>query len=298
MEISDPVATFAAYKNNEIDATGGVQVAATDIAAARNDPATRDQVGETVELSESWLQFNVTKKPFDNKLLRQAIGFAIDRGTLVDKVLGGAAVPATSLIPPGMPGYIEDTDPAHGYDVNKARQLLAQAGFPNGQGLPADIPMAYNNLSVIPQIMQLIQNNLSAIGISVQLEPRDSNSYFAGLRQDAPPLFRTGWNADYPDPNDWYRVIFETGAGPNYGHWSNADFDQVVAAAARETSPAKRDDLYKKAAQIMAGDPPGAWWYYNRRFRLVKPWVKGLVTTAQDGGFAGKYFIKDITISS
>lgn len=295
-EINEPTATLAAYKNDEIDTTGGIQLGTADIAALRNDASYRGQAGDWSELGESWLQFNVAKKPFDNKLLRRAINLAINRRELVDKVMGGLAEPATTLVPPGMAGYLEPGEQGLGYDPQKARQLLAEAGFPNGQGLPQNVPMAYNNISILPAILQYVQANLAAVNISTQLEPRESSSYFSGLRQDAPALFRSGWNADYPDPDNWY-TIFVTGATPNYGHWTNDEYDRLVRQAAVEPDTGKRLDQYKRASQILTDDPPLAFWYYPRRFKLVKPRVHGLETTAQDGGYPGKYTLREVTIS-
>jgi oligopeptide transport system substrate-binding protein len=292
--IPEPTATLAAFKNNEIDTTGGVTLSAADTAAIRNDPAYKDQIVQYTELGTFYLQYDVTKKPFDDPKVRIAMSYAFDRQNLVQKVLAGVGQPATSLIPPGMPGHLEGV--GQGYDVNKAKQILAEAGYPDGKGLPQNIQASYNNLSTWPQIMQFIQANLQAIGISIQLDPRESKTYFKQMRENPSPIFRSGWSSDYPDPDDWYRVIFKSDASQNYGHWKNAKYDQLVTQAAGEPDQNKRLDLYKQAAEIMAEDPPASFWYYAQRFRLVKPYVKGIVTTGQDGGFPGKYFLKDVTI--
>jgi oligopeptide transport system substrate-binding protein len=292
--IHEATATLAAYKNNEIDATGGVNLSAADTNSIRNDPSYKDQVLNYTELGTYYLQYDVTKKPFDDPRVRVAIAYATDRQGLVDKVLAGTGAVATSLIPPGMPGHIDGI--GQGYDVNKAKQLLAEAGYPDGKGIPANIQASYNNLGTWAQIMQFVQANLQAIGITIQLDPRESKSYFKEMREKPSPMFRAGWNSDYPDPDDWYRVIFKSDSSQNYGHWKNEQYDQLVAQAASEADANKRLDLYKQAAHIMVNDPPATFWYYPRRFRLFKPNVKGIVTTGQDGGLPGKYFLKDVTI--
>ncbi len=250
------------------------------------------------ELGTYYLQYNVTKKPFDaspeGKKLRQAVGYAIDRKTLVERVLAGVGTVATSLIPPGMPGHLDNIGPT--YDVNKAKQLMSEAGFPDGKGLPQNIQASYNNLGTWPQVMQYVQANLQAIGINIQLDPRESKTYFKEMRENASPLFRAGWNSDYPDPDDWYRVIFKSDSSQNYGKWKNEQFDKLVTQAATEQDQNKRLDLYRQAAEIMADDPPATIWYHAARFRLFKPAVKGIVTTGQDGGLPGKYFLKDVSL--
>ncbi|HVA24689.1 MAG TPA: peptide ABC transporter substrate-binding protein [Chloroflexota bacterium] len=294
--IPEPTASLAAYKNNEIDTTGQVNLSSADTNALRNDPAYKNQVLQYTELATQYLAYNVTSKPFDNPKVRVAISYAMDRDTLVNKILAGVGTPATSLIPPGMPGHLDGV--GQEFDLNKAKQMLAEAGFPGGKGIPPNIQASYNNLGTWPQIMQFFQANLQAIGISIQLDPRESKTYFKEMHDNASPLFRSGWSSDYPDPDDWYRVIFKSDSSQNFGHWKNDQYDKLVVQAASETDQAKRLDLYKQAAQIMVDDPPATYWYYAGRFRLVKPYVKGIVTTGQDGGFPGKFFLKDVTLTN
>src|SRR5712692_3853197 len=198
--IHEPTATLAAYKNNEIDATGGTNLSAADTNAIRTDAAFKDQLLQYTELGTFYLQYNIASKPFDNPKVRVAISYAIDRKTLVDRVLAGVGTAATSLIPPGMPGHLEGV--GQSYDVNKAKQILAEAGFPDGKGIPANIQASYNNLGTWPQVMQFIQANLQAIGISIQLDPRESNTYFEAMREPPSPVFHVGWDSDYPDHDD------------------------------------------------------------------------------------------------
>jgi len=292
--IKEPTATLAAYKNNEIDTSGGVTLSPADTISIRSDPAYKDQIVQYTELGTFYMQYNVTKKPLDNPKVRVAMSYAFDRKNLVDKVLAGVGQPATSLIPPGMPGYL--TGVGQEFDLNKAKQMLADAGYPDGKGLPRNVQASYNNLSTWPQIMQFIQANLQAIGVSIQLDPRESKTYFKEMRDNPSPLFRGGWSSDYPDPDDWYRVIFRSDSSQNYGHWKNEKYDQLVTQAATEPDQNKRLDLYKQAAQVMVDDPPASFWYYSQRFRLMKPYVKGIVPTGQDGGFPGKFFLKDVSI--
>ncbi|MHB8619810.1 MAG: peptide ABC transporter substrate-binding protein [Chloroflexota bacterium] len=294
VDISTPTAMLAAYKNNEIDVTGGVNLATPDIAAARADPALSKQLVEYPELGAYYLQYNVRARPFNNPKVRQAIGYAIDRKTLVDKVLGGVDEPASSLVPPGMPGHINGLGPT--YDVGKASSLLAQAGYPNGRGLPP-IRLSYAAIGVWGQVMQFVQADLKAIGVEVKLNPRDPKTYFSEMRSSPSPIFQSGWNSDYPDPNDWYGVIFLSSASQNYGHWSSARYDRLVKQAAVEPNMARRLALYRRAAEIMVQDPPATMLFWPRGLRLVKPYVKGLQTTSEDAAFAGKFFLKDVTIA-
>jgi ABC-type transport system substrate-binding protein len=292
--ISDPTATLAAYKNNEIDTDGGVGPSAADIKAIQGDAQMSKEMLQWTELGTYYLEYNLQKKPFDNVKVRQAISYATDRQGLVDKVLAGQGQVATSLVPPGMPGHVDNN--TYSYDVNKAKQLLSDAGYPDGKGLPQNIQASYNNLSIWPQVMQFIQANLQAIGISVQLDPRESKTYFNEMRQDASPMFRAGWSSDYPDPDDWFRILFQSQSSQNYGHYTNPQYDQLVKQAATEPDQTKRQALYKQADDILEQDQPVTDWYWSKRIRIVKPTVHGLVTTGQDGGLPGKFFLKDVTV--
>lgn len=293
--INDSTATLAAYKNNEIDTDGRVAPSPGDIAAIQSDPQLSKEVLRYTELATFYLVYNITSKPFDSPLVRQALNYAIDRQTLVTSVLAGQGQPETSVVPPGLLGHVEAAGP--GYDLNKAKALLAQAGYPDGKGIPQDIQTSFSNTSFWPAILQFIQAQLKAVGVGIQLDPRDAKTYFSQRKASPPPLAQSGWSSDYPDPDDWYRIMFFGTSSQNFGHWHNAQYDQIVSQAATESDPAKRQAEYEQAAAIMATDPPALWWYYSQRIRLVKPWAHGTVPTPQDGGLPGKFFMKDVTLS-
>ncbi|MGH2365725.1 MAG: peptide ABC transporter substrate-binding protein [Chloroflexota bacterium] len=292
--IGETSATLAAYRANSIDTDGAVALTAADLATVRADAQLRNDLFSYTELGTYFLQYDVAQPPFDSALVRQALGYAIDRRALVRTALAGEGDPAASLVPPGMPGHLPG--PGQMYDPNKAKALLALAGYPGGQGLPTNLAASYNNLPTWTKVMQFVRTELQAVGLTIQLNPIDSASYFSAMRQHPSPLFRSGWLSDYPDPNDWYG-LFVTGASQNVGQWSNARYDELVRQAAQELNQAKRMQLYNQAAAILMTDPPASWWYHPRRYRLVKPWVRGIVTTGMDGGLPGKYFIKDVTIA-
>jgi len=292
--IGETSATLAAYRGNTIDTDGAVGLTAADMATVRADTQLRNDLFSYTELGTYFLQYDVAQPPFDRALVRRALSYAIDREALVRTALAGEGDPAASLVPPGMPGHLPGLGQT--YDLNKAKALLALAGYPGGHGLPTNLVASYNNLPAWTRVMQFMRTEFSAVGLTIQLNPLDSASYFSAMRQHPSPMFRSGWLSDYPDPNDWYG-LFVTGATQNVGQWSNARYDDLVRQAAQDLNQAERMQLYNQAAQILMSDPPASWWYYPRRYRLVKPWVRGMVTTGMDGGLPGKYFIKDVTIA-
>jgi len=292
--ITDNAAAFANYQANEVDI---VQVPSPEIPGIRANPQFDGQVTLTSRLATYFYGFDATKPPFDNVKVRQAFAAAIDRKTLNDQVLNGVNIPAYSFIPPGMPAHLtqEEAGDTQVFNPEKAKQLLADAGYPEGKGFPA-ITLAYNSTSDHALIAQRLQADLqNNLGLQVQLDPRDSKTYFGDIQKNPPPFFRSGWNADYPDPADWNRLVFGPGSDQNYGKWENPEYTKLLDQADKESDPAKREAIYKDAEKILAQDAGALFIYWYGNFRLVKPWVKNLTYTSQDPEL-GAYFYKDAQI--
>ncbi len=115
------------------------------------------------------------------------------------------------------------------------------------------------------------------------------------IQKNTPDMFRTGWNADYPDPYDWDRLVLAADSDQNYGHWKNDQFMQLIDQADKAQDPNARIEAYKQAEKIAAADVGNVFVYWYGNFFLVKPWVKGLTYTAQDPTL-GAYHYKDAQI--
>jgi oligopeptide transport system substrate-binding protein len=223
--------------------------------------------------------FNVTKSPFDNRLVRQAFSEAIDRSEL-PKILKGGEIPATSWVPPGMPGY----DPEIGlkFDPASARKRLAEAGFSEGRGLPP-ITLAFNtdptNLLIAENIQAQWKRNL---GVTVRLDNMEWKVYLKRLKEDTPQIFRLGWGADYPDPDN-FLALFTTRSGNNNTHWGNRRYDELISEAAGEPDPVRRKALYDEAQRILTEeDVPIVPLFVAAQNVLIKPYVKGLRLNPMD----------------
>jgi oligopeptide transport system substrate-binding protein len=292
--ITDNAAAFANYQADEVDI---VQVPSPEIPGIRANPQFDGQVTLTSRLATYFYGFDATKPPFNNVKVRQAFAAAIDRKTLNDQVLNGVNIPAYSFIPPGMPAHLtqEEAGDTQVFNPEKAKALLAEAGYPDGKGFPT-ITLAYNTTSDHALIAQRLQADLqSSLGIQVALDPRDPKTYFGDIQKNPPPFFRSGWNADYPDPADWDRLVFGPGSDQNYGKWENPDYTKLLDQADKESDPTKREAIYKQAEKILAQDAGALFIYWYGNFRLVKPWVKNLTYTAQDPEL-GAYSYKDAQI--
>jgi oligopeptide transport system substrate-binding protein len=291
--ISDQNASFAAYKNNELDITG---VPAGSEKATMADPVLGPQVLRYAELTTFAFQFNVTKSPFDNVKIRQALSTAVDRAAFIDKIRGGVGKVALSWIPPGMPGYNANTGKDYDFNPTKAKQLLADAGYSDVSKLPP-IKFTYNNSGLNPTIAQFLQGQMKDnLGISITLDPLESKAATQAINSGNFQWAYFGWGADYPDPDDWLPNVFGTGAGNNHTQYSSAAFDALCNLAAHELDNTKRLSEWDQAQTLLMQDAPIVSSFYRERFYVVKPWVKSLMITGMDGQIAGDYFLDQVYI--
>jgi oligopeptide transport system substrate-binding protein len=226
-----------------------------------------------------YVGFSVNKAPFTDPRIRRAFALALDREEF-PKILRGGERAARSWVPPGMFGY----EPSVGlpFDPDRARRLLTEAGYPGGQGLPP-LTYVYNT----GPVNTLIAENLQAqwkrnLNVSVALDNAEWKVYLKRLQNDPPALFRLGWGADYPDPDN-FMALFTAGSGNNHSGWANPRYDALVAEAAAEPDPQKRLALYRQAQRILTEeDVPIIPLFADVQNVLIKPWVNGLVLNAME----------------
>ncbi|MDO8751060.1 MAG: peptide ABC transporter substrate-binding protein [Dehalococcoidia bacterium] len=291
--LADENAALLAYKNGEMDF---VSVPAGNEKAILADPTLSKEVVRFAELTVFALQFNVTKPPFDNKLVRQAINTAIDRVAYVDKVRSGVGKPAYSWIPPGMPGYDPNLGAEYKFDAAKAKQLLAQAGYPDGKGLPT-ITFTYADTTGNRLTAQFLQGQMKEnLGIDILLDPQETKASRLFISQNKHQWALLGWGADYPDPENFLPGLFGTGAGNAHTLYSNPEFDKLAKQATTELDNAKRLQLWAQAQKMVIDDAPIATLYYRERFWLKKPNVLSFKVTGMDGGVPGDFFFADVAI--
>lgn len=174
-------------------------------------------------------RFNTTRPPLDDARVRKAINLAIDRQLIVDEVLGLGQLPATSFVPPGVPGY-EPPPSEIGLDVEQARTLLAQAGFEGGRGFPT-IGILYNTLDAHKKIAEVIADQLRRnLGIDVRPYNQEWQSYMATTRALQYDMARGAWIGDYVDPTTFLDLLVTNG-GNNQTGFSSGSYDTLLRAA-------------------------------------------------------------------
>ncbi|MBX3621080.1 MAG: ABC transporter substrate-binding protein [Rhizobacter sp.] len=209
-------------------------------------------------LNVGYLSLNVKHKPFDNLLVRQAINMAVNKKSLVEAVYQGAGEPAKNPIPPTIWGY---NKALQGYEYNpeKARALLAKAGFPNGfettlWALPVQRPYNPNG----QQAAELIQADLAKIGIKARIVKYEWAEYLKRAKAGESDIGMFGWNGDNGDPDNFLGNLLSCAAvgGSNYGQWCNAEFDGLIKRAKQTTVQAERVKLYEKAQEVFKREAP------------------------------------------
>ena len=222
------------------------------------------------------------KTALSNKLVRQAINLAIDRQEIIDNVGKAEQVAAYSFVPEGIynPDGTEFADKEY-YDpsdmdgnIEKAKELLKEAGYENGEGLPT-IELMYNSEGAHKDICQIVQENLAKIGINIELANQEWAVFLNTRQQGGYEIARQGWIGDYSDPMT-FLDLFVTGGGNNDSGYSNPEYDALIAAAKVETDPDKRKEQLREAEDILMDDMPILPIYY---YTTVMGWnenVKGI----------------------
>jgi oligopeptide transport system substrate-binding protein len=223
--------------------------------------------------------FNINKAPFNDVRVRRAFAHAIDRSQIVSLLKGGQ-IPTTSWVPKGMPGY----EPSVGlkFDVKKAKALLAEAGYPDGKGFPATTFMfdtRDDNKVIAERLQAMWKQNL---GVDLRAQNEDWKVYLNRLKVDVPAMYRLGWGADYPDPDNFLN-LFTSYSGNNYTGWKNKEYDSLIEKAAGESSMPKRLAIYKKAQVLLTEqDAVMLPLFVDALNVLVSPQVQGLELNAMD----------------
>jgi peptide/nickel transport system substrate-binding protein len=282
--IPEPTARVLALETGDVDVIS--RVSAPDI--PRLDRAPGITVHRIAGVGAQQFRFNLTKKPFNDRRVRQAISYAIDRRAIVDNLVSSFARASTGALTPIMRGYAHLGEIPH--DPDKARQLLREAGYPHGFRTKIATTPRY---PMGVELAEAVSADLKKVGIDAAIEVFDWGTmvqFWAGLPPEKNPqeIFIMGAGASTADADWGLRPIFRTAPTNenNYGYYSNAEFDDVIEAAMRETNPERRQDLYRRAQEIVYLEDPGAVWLFDTLYVVaarsavtgIRPSPLGIVT--------------------
>ncbi len=249
-------------------------------------------VGKQDTLSED------VKEVLNNKLVRQALNLAIDRQEIIDNVGKAEQIPAYSFVPQGITDengndfaskeYYDPSDMEG--NIAKAKELLKEAGYENGNGIPT-IELMYNSEGTHKDICQIIQQNWEEIGVNVELTNQEWAVFLNTRQQGDYQIARHGWIGDYIDPMT-FLDLWVTGGGNNDCGFSNARYDELIAAAKVETDSAKRLEMLREAEDILMDEMPILPIYYYTTVTAANENVKG-VRISTLGKISFKYAYKE-----
>jgi oligopeptide transport system substrate-binding protein len=266
------------YEAGDLDVLNIIWLSAAEVKRVRQQYA-----GEYLmlpNLATGFLGFNVREPPFDDVRVRQALALASDRETLVNVALTGSHVPASGgLVPPGMPGHSSDI--AWAYDPERARQILAEAGYPGGIGFPTVSGEVLYWMDAISRCLQAQWREV--LGVETLWESVDYSDVCTALSggQEVPDVYVSGLVADYPDPDNFLRLgspLEETG-------WQNEAYDGLLEQARRIEDQETRMKLYAQAEKTLVEEAAILPLFYARMQRLVKPWVRRFPASATRWAF-------------
>ncbi|MGZ3787255.1 MAG: ABC transporter substrate-binding protein [Bacteriovorax sp.] len=247
-----------------------------DIPEMKKNPALK--VVQDAGLNVGYLAMNVTKKPFDNLLVRQAINHALNKKSYIEAIYLGNAVVAKNPIPPTIWSY-NDQVKDYEYSPEKAKSLLTKAGFPNGfetemWTLPVARPYNPNG----KKMGELMQADLAKIGIKVKLLSFDWPTYLKKASQGDHVMLQMGWTGDNGDPDNFLNTLLGCGAiksGSNYSKWCDKKFNADVTDAKTATDIKKRTALYKDAQKIFKEQAPWVTIAHSTVFKAMTKNIKG-----------------------
>jgi oligopeptide transport system substrate-binding protein len=238
------------------------------------------------QLNLFYLAFNTHARPFDDIKVRQAFSLVVDRPRIARAMFENKVIPATGILPPGLPGYTGKPGPLS-YDIGKARDLIAQSSYRS----PANLPhlTLYSTGDPLAGVLQATYKE--AFGIDLEVRNYDLREFQSGLSQKQFQMYLYGWTADYPDPENFLRSLLGNSSPYNESGYNSSQFEDLMKQGDQQTDMNKRLDLYAQAEQVALGDAPLLPIYHEVSYTLVKPYVKGLDITA-----SGIWTLKDVYI--
>ncbi len=261
------------YETKKLDVID--EVSSTDLNKYKNAP----EFSKKPLLVLQYYGFNTKKKPFDNHLVRQAFAHAVNREEIVT-ILAAGQMPLTSWIPTGMFGF----EPERGlkFDPDRAKKLLAQAGFSDVKKIPK-ITLVVNTSDDIKRIAENFQAQIKKnLGIDIEVANEEWKVLLNRLKTDPPSIYRMGWVADYPDPDNFLNLMTSS-SSQNHTRWKNPAFDKLVEQGVSELDKDKRRAIYSRAQKILVEDDvPALPLFSSVRSKLIDQRVQNYPVNALD----------------
>jgi oligopeptide transport system substrate-binding protein len=266
--IESPDTEERAFRSGQIHATKNVPPSRIDHYKNNHPEVLRSEP----YLGIYYFRLNVTHPALQDLRVRQALSLAIDREALIRTVMHGHVDPAFFFTPPDIGGYTSEA--RVDFDPERARELLAEAGFPNGEGLPP-MDLLFNTQEVHRRMSEAVQQMWRRhLNVRVQLFNQEWQVYLGSVRNMNYQIARAAWIADYIDPST-FLDLWITGSGNNNTGWSNEAYDEAMRNAAQTIDPEERNRFFQEAERILLEEMPVIPIYHYRANYLLHPSVRG-----------------------
>ena len=271
---------MAMYENGEIDITG-VGLADLERVQDQNDPLSSDLVSVPPSFTINYIGFNVKQPPFDDLKFRQALNYAVDKQLIATQVYSDLVKPAYGILPPNFPGFSSDVKGLE-YDPDKAVKLLGESKYADPETRPlivVTIPGTGGSPSLDMEVVADMWDRV--LGVQIEIQQVEWATYLQDLHRERLQVWGgSGWQADYPDPQDFVDILFHSESKGNHGNYSNSQVDEILEEARVDQDPLTRISKYNKAEQMIIDDAP--WlpmWFDQEGLALIKPKVRGFEFT-------------------
>ena len=288
IKLAAPNTWFTMYQNDEIDYMQKPAPAEIQIAQAEFPEQIYSSVGD---FRTYYLFFDVTQAPFDDVKVRQAFSHAVDRDAIKTQILGPSGVPAYSWLAPGFPASnSEGLKEIQGFDPERAKQLLAEAGFEGGAGFPALTLQVRNPIPLEQNVSQAVAAGIAeTLGIQIEVQNQDQDTFMDALtaKPTEIPFGFVSYGMDFLDPFNMLSVWLSGGRHS----WVSEEFDTLVRDAASFTGdPEQRATMFQDAERVLVEDVPAVFIYHETPVQLVKPWVRGAVLEPDANGITSVHW--------
>jgi len=268
--IPEDFTAMVAFEKGSLDVLP--EIMASEYARYTSDPYWRDYVQQAAGLNTYYLGLNCRREPFNDARVRRAMNYAIDRPTMLAAILDGRGKLARGPVPgllrrgPAPPGYA--------YDPQRARSLLAEAGYPDGFSMQIYQTADSENLDMC----QAVQAYLQAVGISASIVQLEWSTFLAAVADGEADAFWLSWWADYPDAENFLYPLFHSanlGAGGNRSQYVDSRFDRLIEQAVTSLDSRQRDAHYVQSEHLIADQAPWVFLWHKHACSIHRPELQG-----------------------
>jgi peptide/nickel transport system substrate-binding protein/oligopeptide transport system substrate-binding protein len=252
-----------------------LQIPSSEYRRFTTDPQWRDLVHGRPGLNSYYLGLNCTRRPFNDRRVRQAVNYAIDRRRILNTLFEKRGVLAEGPVPPGLwkNSALPRAGRGYPYDPDRAKELIRQAGAAG-----STIKLYISADPEVLDIVEVVQGYLAKAGLRTEITQLDWSAFKHAVNEGEPDAFWLSWWADYPDPENFLFPLFHSGSvgpGGNRSRCIDPELDQLIETAQRTLPEALRYRIYREAEDRIIRNAPWVFMWHRADYYAVQPWVKG-----------------------